>query len=744
MDELKDLLEEVAADITFNREVKPFNQPSLITVSSVNQVSNNVDEISGTGSAFSSFTVNLPRPALDVKSLQLLSTNIPQCNQNIPNTACAFWYYRLSQYSGFTPSINNLYYVRLLPTTYKDEYMYNPTIYGRNKTFNNYSMVNTELAKSCARDLLFDNIEGYNEFFPEDPPTEYVPFLPNDVSITFDPASNKFQMTGLNTQVAYKEYDPTTRYEIGDILVSANGDRAYANIKQSILVPPPNGNNFTTLSSWTTGVIYVFASVVVADNNVVYQCIQNGASTTQQPYLETTHWAILGTYNRPETYSPWNSGTNYNIGQVVEYNSVAYVLTLNGESTTIPPPLNPTHWTAMPNRITRLTFWRRKYIEIVNAWSSTASYSAGVFVSYNNQVYQAILANKNVIPGTDPARWTAKTFPNWYSYLITGYDDPNVKQLQGELFNLQWNTLRQYNKNDIVQYNGQTLRAEYPSKGSLPEVNAPEWTSTLTYIKGAYVYYASGSFTRIYRALQTNQNVSPTNTSFWTAVGFYDAWVPVAQGPLQTGLFGLTNTYDMVEFVGNTGVLINFPYGVGGQPYNPNPKRLLNSILGFTWNGEFNPSDFANIEPETIPILTSKKFPLLYNHLRPIPQYLTQITPSTTPTDLQLGNDVAPSVALTYTADSYANLVYSSVISIYANVVGASSLDTQKASSLLAITSMNCGNLGVAFWSNYVENPLVKVNGDLYTIQIEFRDEFGEPYPLSNNAVATLTFKVGY
>jgi hypothetical protein len=57
---------------------------------------------------------------------------------------------------------------------------------------------------------------------------------------------------------------------------------------------------------------------------------------------------------------------------------------------------------------------------------------------------------------------------------------------------------------------------------------------------------------------------------------------------------------------------------------------------------------------------------------------------------------------------------------------------------------MNCGNLGVAFWDNYIENPLTKVNGDLYSISINFTDEYGEPYYLSNNAVATLVFKVSY
>jgi hypothetical protein len=106
--------------------------------------------------------------------------------------------------------------------------------------------------------------------------------------------------------------------------------------------------------------------------------------------------------------------------------------------------------------------------------------------------------------------------------------------------------------------------------------------------------------------------------------------------------------------------------------------------------------------------------------------------------------DVAASTSLTYTADSYCNLVYSSIVNIYANVVGASAVDTQRQSGLLAITSMNCGNLGVAFWDNYIDNPLMKVEGDIYTLVIEFRDEFDEPFMLSNNAVATLVFKATY
>jgi hypothetical protein len=103
-EELADLLDEVAqADAKDKLRKHLFNQPNLLTISSVNKIEEAENYTPYSQTAFSSFQVNLPRPALDVKGLQLLSTNIPQCNANISNTACVFWYYRLSQYTGMTP-----------------------------------------------------------------------------------------------------------------------------------------------------------------------------------------------------------------------------------------------------------------------------------------------------------------------------------------------------------------------------------------------------------------------------------------------------------------------------------------------------------------------------------------------------------------------------------------------------------------------------------------------------------------
>jgi hypothetical protein len=97
-----------------------------------------------------------------------------------------------------------------------------------------------------------------------------------------------------------------------------------------------------------------------------------------------------------------------------------------------------------------------------------------------------------------------------------------------------------------------------------------------------------------------------------------------------------------------------------------------------------------------------------------------------------------------YTAEAYANLVYTSIVSIYATVVGSSTLNTQSSTNLLAIALMNAGNLGVGYHQNFLEDPLKVFHNDIYTIGIELRDEVDEPYILGNNAVTTLTMKLTY
>jgi hypothetical protein len=204
-----------------------------------------------------------------------------------------------------------------------------------------------------------------------------------------------------------------------------------------------------------------------------------------------------------------------------------------------------------------------------------------------------------------------------------------------------------------------------------------------------------------------------------------------------SGLYGLSRQYDYVEQYENT-ELVNFPTGIGGQPFNVAPERLLNSILGFTWNGVFNPSLLTNLPTNEVSINITGGAVSLYNRMRPVPTY------QVTEVNSELFRVAASTATRTYTAEGYANLVYSSIVNIYTNVIGGSTLDTVRNTNLVATTSMNCGNLGIAFHGNYIDTPLQRVAGDINELTIELRDEVGEPFYLTNNAIMTATFKVTY
>ena len=190
-----------------------------------------------------------------------------------------------------------------------------------------------------------------------------------------------------------------------------------------------------------------------------------------------------------------------------------------------------------------------------------------------------------------------------------------------------------------------------------------------------------------------------------------------------------------------------FPEGIPGQPFNPSPRRLLNSILGFTWNGQIPDPAVLDVIVTYDPFkygtraLIGNTGVTLYNRVRPIPPYVV-------PTQYELdglGVSARPSTtSIIYTAEGYANLVYTSTVSVYTTIVGGSTLNTQRSTNLLAIVGMNAGNLGVAYWQNYIDDALKMHESDIYSIGIELRDEMDEPYYLTNNAVCSLTMKFTY
>lgn len=80
------------------------NQPERIQITSQEDVS---DYDPNTVTSYFSFRVRLPRPALNVKTLQLARASIPYAVPNIPDSETVFWYYALPPVSPGTIRVNN-------------------------------------------------------------------------------------------------------------------------------------------------------------------------------------------------------------------------------------------------------------------------------------------------------------------------------------------------------------------------------------------------------------------------------------------------------------------------------------------------------------------------------------------------------------------------------------------------------------------------------------------------------------
>jgi hypothetical protein len=449
------------------------NKPEKIAISSNNAEPESNVYNQQTGNSFCNFTINLPRAAVGIKSLELLNANIPQAQVCIPDESLIFYYYKIKSQVNSTinqtifkesPNINNMYYIRLLPSYYKPDLIVNPQLYGFNRSFNSYQDLATELSKACSNDLAYNSSIGQVE-----------QFSPNDISITFNEEFNKFQMIG---------------------------------------------NNYLT---------------------------------------------------------PW-------------------------EDNSIP------------------------------IWNNTINYSIDTIVEYNGSYYIALEDNIGNIPPNHNDIWKLYTYP-FYTYFSAGYEDPNVFTFANALFTI-----------------------------------FTEWD------------------------------------------------------------FNFLSDEDVANRI----------YSIPIQPILQ--YQTLNLRLGFTFNGIYNWSYNTNVGLNAnggSDILVS-----VFNRLRPVPLYRTFAGLGGSSGIVNIGS--TPFNNPTYTADSYANLVYSSIVNIYCSFIGPSTTDTQRNSSLLSIVPFNAGNLGITFYEPKISNKLTKITKDIYSMFFEFRREDGQPYYFPNSAIITLQFALSY
>lgn len=696
MDQLAEVVKEIEEEKALGRvaAVTVFkgllNQPELVSLSSANATA------TGASYGYSQFNVDMPRPILEAETLQLLAANIPLCTQNIPDTACTFWYYRLDDYANPVPNTENLFYVRLLPSYYKPEFFQpTPSVYGQNITFDNYTAVATQLALSCTRDLAYDNAAVTITDWQED--SDYqVQYIPSDVSITYNSTQNKFQLTGLNTA------------------------------------------------------------------------------------------APLFAWSAADTYA---AGTTYDVGAFVTYNDKVYRSLITGNIGNT-PSTNRIWWSYVTDRLVQ------DFVSYTPYYAGQYVANAGTIYQASVNIWSGSFSTLDgwVAP-------VQATGPYYYRYLVTGYADPNVVINQGTNIvgsnRRQWNPYSLFESGEIVQYQGATYQSTKQNKGFLPfyipTTAANTYSAGTTYAIGDYAYYStrwyvcikattgnaptgaytnntwwkfiefSPSTTTVYWKagdLMTNLTTAGFGVFWWKCIkdnnvsqvspvvngGVFDTnpyWIPCYWTPLTSsqflptiGLYAISRQFDMIDdFEGQ--IQYPFPIGIPAQPFNPAPRRLLNSILGFCWNGLFNPVAVSKVLGNSSGVPNGTTTSDVLNRIRPVPWY----TQYGVGAGLSTGSATA---ATTFTADGYGNLVYTNVVGIYTTIVYGSTLDTQRNTNLIATASMNAGNLGISFFANFIDAKLRVNNADIYAISIELRDEVGELYPLTNNGFCSFTLKLTY
>lgn len=318
-------------------------------------------------------------------------------------------------------------------------------------------------------------------------------------------------------------------------------------------------------------------------------------------------------------------------------------------------------------------------------WNAEYLYILNDLVSYSGKKYIALGTTINNAPNVSPTAWREYTGNIWYTYFVAGYDDPNVMVLQ---------------KN--IHYN----------------IFATNYNNSLVYVPANLVYFEN----LIYESILAGENIGNIPSISPNAWRVYD---PQDQGnpDFFYGRYGLTNIL-----------------GIPTAPFSPG--KTLAKRLGFPWGGQFT-WDFGNPLDPLYYNATSGSGILFWNRLRPIPDY--EFLPPEVGVDppVPIPNN-NPFTSDTYIAEAYCNLVYSSILNIYSEITTASSIDTQSTNNILSIIPINCGQLGITFTNNFLENPLTKINSDIYQIRIELRDEIGEPYYISNNGIITLMLKISY
>jgi hypothetical protein len=382
-----------------------------------------------------------------------------------------------------------------------------------------------------------------------------------------------------------------------------------------------------------------------------------------------------------------------------------------------------------------------------------------VYYYYRLKTHEAYNANDNqTVFAEEPSAsnlYIVRLLPSYYktelipNNQLFGFNKTfnTYQELSNELAKISVNDLAVRNgstsmpfiANDVtISYNESINKFQMNGNNVNTAWTPPTWVAG-TYNQNDLVVDAENT----YISIINNNTLAPNNPAGW------DIYTGTLTFTYMIAGYADPNIPIVSAIVSQQSELFDFSYATYGLPnlpvqgIIPQPLTIdgltLNRRLGYTWNGLY--ADFP-LEPFDDFSTNNTYFRILYNRLRPAPRY-SFIPPEDGLGDPPPNNN--PYTQSLYTFDGYANLVYSSILYVYSDIVFSSSLTNETTTlGLLATVSINCATLGIAFEKQFLDNPLFKINKNVENITIELRDERNLPYYCGNNSIVTLSFIATY
>ena len=656
------------------------NQPERVCISSENDTSTSQTQNAVEEQTFNSFKVAIARPFLDVKSIQLLRASIPNAVTNFPDEECTFWYYRLPT-AVFAGTLS-------LSTA-------------------SSSFTNATFTNASSGFITFPSTSyGITNVFPSSPNAGLVKY--ESVTITGLAAGSTVKISGV-TPAGYN----------GTFIV-----QAVSSVNRTFtVINPTTDSPYLPAATWTQVVTdYINWSTVPFS-------VSSSTGTTRGyftfPPTQTNQINIyasssltggtVGTISRSsDLYLPAPSSRFLHMVRLLpSYYKPELFDTDRGQNVS-PPPASPYGW----NRT--FTDYPDLASELAKSCASDPAYDFAanqgqpfsLFIPNDISITYNSTLNKFVLTGNNSYSGSIK----YASYLSAGYEDSNLWSIPtGNI------TSAVVSENTIIFTTTSSTSALYA--GMIVVI------SGFSVNDSAYngTYYISSFTSTTFTVIDAFPPASAVSNTNYKST----SWRALPNGP--TFLAAITSGQFDLQNVDHTLI-----FGVGGQPFQI--YRTLNLRLGFTWNGLI--SVILNVFPLNITTLTAQSVKTsvlssFLNRLRPVPFYYTF-------SSLDSGLAASPYTSSIYTADSYACLVFTNTVSLYADFTGGSTYDSMSNTQLLACVPMNASNLGVTFYNTTLYCPLTKISDQIYEIEIRMLTDTGAPYAIPNSAIVSLELALTY